>query len=91
MATTLQTHIKKYDKNFITNYSLFLGGLNATQKALEQYDPLKTGYARIFFIISFLPTSFSSFTSLLGSNLAFFIFIFKYINVCFGFDYFISY
>ena len=47
MATTLQTHIKKYDKNFITNYSLFLGGLNATQKALEQYDPLKTGYARI--------------------------------------------
>lgn len=47
---TLQSNIKKYNSDFITNYSLFLGGLNATQKALEQYDPLKTGYARIFFI-----------------------------------------
>lgn len=49
-VNTLQSNIKKYNSDFITNYSLFLGGLNATQKALEQYDPLKTGYARIFFI-----------------------------------------
>ena len=47
---TLQSNIKKYNSDFITNYSLFLGGLNATQKSLEQYDPLKTGYNRIFFI-----------------------------------------
>ena len=50
MAKTLQSNIKKYDSNFILNYSLFLGGLNATQKSLAQYDPLKTGYNRIFFI-----------------------------------------
>ena len=53
MATkvnTLQSNIKKYDSSFVTNYSLFIGGVNATQKALEQYDPLKTGYNRIFFI-----------------------------------------
>jgi len=49
-VNTLQSNIKKYDKDFITNYSIFLGGLNVTQKSLEQYDPLKTGYARIFFI-----------------------------------------
>lgn len=49
-VNTLQSNIKKYNSDFITNYSLFLGGLNATQKALEMYDPLKTGYARIFFI-----------------------------------------
>lgn len=47
---TLQSNIKKYNSDFITNYSLFLGGLNATQKSLEQYDPLKTGYSRIFFV-----------------------------------------
>ena len=50
VINTLQSGIKKYSKNDITNYSLFLGGLNATQQALAQYDPLKTGYARIFFI-----------------------------------------
>lgn len=47
---TLQSNIKKYNSDFITNYSLFLGGLNATQKSLEQYDPLKGNYSRIFFI-----------------------------------------
>ena len=49
-VNTLQSNIKKYNSDFITSYSLFLGGLNATQKSLEMYDPLKTGYARIFFI-----------------------------------------
>lgn len=47
---TLQSNIKAYEKNSITKYSLFLGGLNATQKSIEQYDPLKTGYNRIFLI-----------------------------------------
>jgi len=34
----------------ITNYSLFQGGLNATHDALVQYDPLKTGFARLFMV-----------------------------------------
>ena len=45
---TLQSNIKSNTKD-MTMYSLFLGGLNVTSKALAQYDPLKTGYARIFF------------------------------------------
>jgi hypothetical protein len=50
IVRTLQSNIKEYDSSFITNYSLFLGGLNATQASLEQYDPLKTGYNRIFLL-----------------------------------------
>ena len=50
LVRTLQSGIKSYEKNSITNYSLFLGGLNVTQKSLEQYDPQKTGYNRIFLI-----------------------------------------
>ena len=46
---TLQSNIKQYTKD-MTQYSLFLGGLNVKNKALEQYSPLKTGYARIFFV-----------------------------------------
>lgn len=46
---TLQSNIKCNNKD-VTKYSLFLGGLNVKAKALEQYDPLKTGYTRIFFV-----------------------------------------
>lgn len=52
MATdiqTLQSNIRQ-PKNNITQYSLFMGGLNAKNGALAQYSPLKTGYARIFFV-----------------------------------------
>lgn len=49
MATTLQSNIKKYDKD-MTRYSLFVGGLNVKSAAIEQYDPLVTGNARIFFL-----------------------------------------
>ena len=45
---TCQSNIKQHTKD-MTIYSLFLGGLNVTSKSLEQYDPLKTGYSRIFF------------------------------------------
>jgi hypothetical protein len=48
-TVTLQSNIKEHSKD-MTQYSLFLGGLNVTSKALEQYDPLKTGFARIFFL-----------------------------------------
>ena len=49
MATTLQSNIKVYDKD-MTRYSLFLGGLNVKSSAIEQYDPLVTGFGRIFFV-----------------------------------------
>lgn len=50
VSQTLQTGIKTHNGNFIQNYSLFLGGLNATHQSLRQYDPFITGRARIFFI-----------------------------------------
>lgn len=51
MATlTLQSNIKKYKGQNMEKYSLFMGGLNVTNRALAQYDPLKTGYARLFFV-----------------------------------------
>ena len=46
---SFQHGLKGY-KGDISNYALFLGGLNTGNAALKQYDPLKTGYARIFFV-----------------------------------------
>lgn len=34
----------------LTDYALFTGGLNVTHEALKQYDPLRTGFGRIFMI-----------------------------------------
>jgi hypothetical protein len=34
----------------IDSYSLFLGGTNVTHDVLEAYDPLRTGFARIFMV-----------------------------------------
>lgn len=50
VVKTIQDGLKSYKMDNITDYSLFLGGINATKNALEQYDPLKTGYNRIFFV-----------------------------------------
>lgn len=48
---TFQTGIHSSDAaGEITKYALFLGGLNVTNSALQQYDPLKTGFGRIFMI-----------------------------------------
>lgn len=47
---SMQTNIKQMTSNAINDYSIFLGGLNTTHQALEQYDPLRTGYGRIFFV-----------------------------------------
>ena len=48
---TLQSNIKNYDdKDFLTNYSLFLGSVDTTNQALKMYDPLRNGRARIFFL-----------------------------------------
>ena len=44
---TLQSNIKN-NKTDMSGYSLFLGGLNVKRAALEQYNVLKTGKARLF-------------------------------------------
>lgn len=48
MAISLQSNIKQYTGTNLTNYSLFMGGLNVKNSALKQYTPLKNGYARLF-------------------------------------------
>jgi len=50
MAVTIQTNAHKADNADITKYSLMLGGLNVTRDALNQYDPLITGYGRLFMV-----------------------------------------
>jgi hypothetical protein len=47
---TFQSNIRESNSNDLTSYALFLGGLNVTHDALMQYDPLRTGYGRIFMI-----------------------------------------
>lgn len=47
---TIQTGIKQASANDMTKYALFMGGTNVTNEVLRCYDPLKTGYARIFMV-----------------------------------------
>ena len=47
---TMQSNIAQFDASNIQKYSLFLGGLDTTHESLKQYDPLRTGYGRIFFV-----------------------------------------
>lgn len=46
---SFQSGIKEYNSPNET-YSMFLGGMNATSPSLDQFDPLRTGYGRIFFV-----------------------------------------
>ena len=48
--STIQSNIKQNTNNDLTNYALFMGGLNVTHDVLMNYDPLKTGYGRLFMI-----------------------------------------
>lgn len=49
--TTLQTNLKTHDmSSAMRNYSLFLGSVDTTHEALKQYDPLRSGRGRIFFL-----------------------------------------
>ena len=54
MDLTIQSNIKNYrdytSADDITKYALFMGGLNTTNEALKIYDPLRTGYGRIFMV-----------------------------------------
>ena len=50
MATkTIQSNIKRNTKN-VEDYSLWLGGLDISSKNIDQLDPLRGGYARIFLV-----------------------------------------
>lgn len=46
---TIQSNIKRNTKDF-SEYSLFLGGLDISSKNIDQFDPLRTGYVRIFIV-----------------------------------------
>ena len=48
--STIQSNIKQNKNDNLTNYALFMGGLNVTHEVLRNYDPLKTGYGRLFMI-----------------------------------------
>lgn len=46
---TIQSGIKNSTAD-MTNYALFLGGTNVVNEVLQVYDPLKTGYGRLFMV-----------------------------------------
>ena len=48
--STIQSGIKHHTNDNLTKYALFMGGLNVTHDVLVNYDPLKTGYGRLFMI-----------------------------------------
>lgn len=53
MATpvTITTNGRQYEKaKDIQNYALFLGGTNVINEVLQCYDPLITGYGRLFMV-----------------------------------------
>lgn len=47
---TIQTNIKQHTKDNITDYALFMGGTNVVNEVLQCYDPLRTGYGRLFMV-----------------------------------------
>lgn len=49
-SITIQTGAHEYSNDNLTKYSLMMGGLNVTHDVLSQYDPLITGYHRLFMV-----------------------------------------
>lgn len=47
---TSQTGGRQFDGKDLTKYSGFVGGLNATHHALENYSPLLNGFGRLFMV-----------------------------------------
>ena len=47
---TSQSGARQFDGTDITKYSLFVGGVNATNHALRQYSPLVNGFCRLFMV-----------------------------------------
>ena len=68
---TIQSNIKNHSQDSLTNYALFMGGLNVTKDVLASYDPLKTGYSRLFmvrkpiFVSNNIPTQMLKFKHIL--------------------------
>lgn len=72
MATsTIQTGIHHHTRDELKNYALFLSGLNVTHDVLANYDPLRTGYGRLFmvrqpvFLTKCIPDQMSKFKHIL--------------------------
>lgn len=49
-VNTIQSNIKHHENSELLNYALFVGGLNVTHEVLANYDPLRTGYGRLFMV-----------------------------------------
>lgn len=47
---TGQTGARQFNGSGITDYSLFVGGVNATHHALSKYSPLMNGFGRLFMV-----------------------------------------
>lgn len=68
---TLQSNIKTHNKDDLTKYALFLGGTNVAHEVLQCYDPLRTGYGRLFmvrkpiFLIDTIPNKLTKFKHIL--------------------------
>lgn len=71
MTETIQSGIKNHTNDTLTDYALILGGLNVTHDVLANYDPLTTGYGRIFmvrkplFLRQTIPTKLDKFKHIL--------------------------
>lgn len=69
--TTIQSNIKNHTGDDLLNYALFVGGLNVTHEVLQNYDPLRTGYGRLFmvrkplFLVETIPTKLKKFKHIL--------------------------
>lgn len=69
--STIQSGIKHHTNDDLTKYALFMGGLNVTHDVLVNYDPLKTGYGRLFmirkpvFLDNTIPTKLKKFKHIL--------------------------
>lgn len=48
--STIQTGAKEHESASLMDYALFVGGLNVTHDVLKNYDPLRTGYGRLFMV-----------------------------------------
>nr|DAH25309.1 MAG TPA: virion structural protein [Caudoviricetes sp.] len=70
-GTTIQSNIKHHSNDNLTNYALFVGGLNVTNEVLQNYDPLRTGYGRLFmvrvpkWVDQYIPTKMKKFKHIL--------------------------
>ena len=49
-AQTIQSNIKHHTYDNMNNYALFVGGTNVIHDVLQCYDPLRTGYGRLFMV-----------------------------------------